>query len=179
MATEPKKAPDDWISKKQAAEILGVNPRQIEKRAEKGWIDKRYPPRRPHETHARVEYRRADVHAIRDGKPNHCEALELIPKPSSNGTADLARIRENVLPGATRAAQELLGLMAPVFRMLQVTHRPPRAWLTLEEAVEYSGLPSPFLAELLRSSQVDNIGRGPKTWRVRRASLDAYGEPKS
>lgn len=53
-----------------------------------------------------------------------------------------------------------------------------REWLALDEASEYSGLPSQVLAGLLRSDKppVSFTGRGPKTWRIQRSSLDAYGK---
>ena len=52
-----------------------------------------------------------------------------------------------------------------------------RPWLTLDEAAEYSGLPAHVITKLLCgvAPQLDCIGRGPKTWRIRRASLDAWG----
>ena len=46
-----------------------------------------------------------------------------------------------------------------------------REWLTVDEAAEYSGLPSVAVEDLIRQQKVNFIGRGPKTWRIQRSDL--------
>jgi hypothetical protein len=51
----------------------------------------------------------------------------------------------------------------------------PRAWLTLEEAAEHSGLPASELKHLIRSDEIFTLGRRRETRRIQRASLDQFG----
>lgn len=170
----------EWISKEEAAELLSVKPRQVEKRAAEGYLEKRTLPRQPHEKQARVEYKRADVDAILDGKPNQYGKPmrpEMPEAPSGDGTADLARFRAAAPPMPILPDPgSIIHFLATLARVLPPPRREPRAWLTLAEAVEYCGLPAAELERLLREGLVYSFGRGPKTWRIQRAALDAYGQ---
>lgn len=177
---------DPWITGDEAAGILKVKRRQIQKRAEQGFIEKKYLPKRPNERQGRVLYARADVDALLAGAPNHMEeavAIAQFPEgPSGDGTKDLARIRAATpVRAAHRIIEDMLGEHAALARLV---HPPPDAWqryatkafLTLDEAIEYFGLPRPEMERLLREGLVYSFGRGPKTWRIQRAALDAYGK---
>ncbi len=172
---QAKPEQNEWVTREEAASILGVNERQVQKRAEQGYLERSFLPRRPNERQARVRYARRDLEAILAGTPNQhgipvapSTEPEPFPGPTGDGSTDLARIRKHL--GVPDVMPNVWAWPPPA--------REPRAWLTLEEAAEWSGLPAPIIAELLRTSQVDSIGRGPKTWRIRRASLDAWGTGK-
>jgi hypothetical protein len=182
---QPKPA-KEWITAEEAAALLGVNLRQVQKRARAGYIEKRRLPRLPTESAGRVEYSRADIDALLAGTPNHCEPVAAsgqrpgasTPPPTpGNGKSALARIpaefpdlwlRPQLAPGPWPLA-------------------PPRAWLTLPEAAAYSGLPEVTIVSLTRGGMIraidqwgQDVGQGTHraSYRVSRASLDAYGEGK-
>jgi hypothetical protein len=165
---------EEWVSKEEAAALMGVKPRQVEKRAQAGYIEKRYLDRRLNERSARVQYSRADIVAFLAGTPNHCEAV------AQDAAKSVSREVSGSLAGNSGNALALidqtlpLGFWSTIFERRREP-REPRAWLTLAEASEYSGLPVPFLSQLLRAELVYAIGRGPATWRIQRASLDGYG----
>lgn len=170
MATAQTQEKQEWMLKEDAAKFLGTNTRSVERRARQGTVQKRCLPRLPHERQARVVYLRSDLEAILKGE---------------------ARAPERELPGEGRTQTTALALMGTGGKMdpwrglaahlahlsAAYTHPVTKAWLGLDEAAEYSGLPRRIIAELVSTSQIDSIGRGPKTWRIRRASLDAYGNP--
>lgn len=165
-------APEAWITKEEAAEILGVSTRQVERLAERGLIRKRFIKPGGGRRYGCTQYEKAAVAAIEHDRE--------FPAPSGDGTKDLARIREHVgLPPLSPTIEEMSGLTTGLITLKELLQegrpREPRAWLTLTEASEYSGLPVPFLSALLREGHIHAIGRGPATWRIQRASLDAYG----
>jgi hypothetical protein len=205
MEEAAKAGQNEWVSKQDAAKTLGVNERQVEKRAQQGYLRKRFLPRQANEKTARVEYAREDVDALLCGKPNMWgePVPEAVPEPvekkidnglqtafkqyaraglppiTAEGAFAFPLIPEAHLASVNAQTDAWRGMAAHLAKLTELTSPPIRkAWLTFEEAVEHSGLTGPYLANLLHTSQVDNYGRGPKTWRVRRASLDAYGEAK-
>lgn len=70
---------DDWLGKAQAAALLGVHPRQLERRASAGQVRKRILPKKPSEKAARVVYFREDLEAIKRDPPEaHMDESELV-----------------------------------------------------------------------------------------------------
>jgi excisionase family DNA binding protein len=150
-------APEDWILKDAAAEQLGLSPRQVERYAAAGKIRMKL---------VRIAGDRSDrnVYSMED--------IRAILTERESGTLKLVE-RGNT------------GLMAPegpffatLAAVLKQTAPPPRmdkAWLTLQEAAAYSGLPAPEIARLVRELQVYAMGRGRATWRIQRESLDEWG----
>lgn len=153
-----------WLPKDEAAKLLGVSVRQLEHRATRREIRKNVLPRQRNERTARVQYSVEDIKAILNHRPNH------YPAPP---TAISSARRE---PIAGLAA----GYVAEILRSLP-TPPPPapppvlRPWLTLDEAVAYSGLPKGWL--LRRAFEgapfAVNCGRKRASWRFNRDALAA------
>jgi hypothetical protein len=127
----------EWLSKADAAAFLNVSPRQIERRAAQGYVETRRLPRRPTERSERVEYSLADLAAIREGRPNQ----HGIPEPAGDNAAGdppepVAKSTALARRGLEFDWKAIEGLLAP---------RPPKPWLTLDEAVMFSGLPKGWL----------------------------------
>ncbi len=179
---QAKQSESDWITKDEAAELLGVNPRQVQKRVEQGYIEKRTLARLPTEPQGRVQYSRADVDALLAGAPNQ-HAVEV---PANGGTKDVVRMPNGGAP-LSQSIAEMAGFTNGLMTVREFLnenkpeHPDPwlrykeKLWLTLDESVAYSGLPRPEMERLLREGLVYSFGRGPKTWRVQRAALDSYG----
>jgi hypothetical protein len=69
---------EDWLGKAEAAALLGVHPRQLERRASAGQVRKRILPKKPSEKAARVVYFREDLEAIKRDPPEaHMDHSEL------------------------------------------------------------------------------------------------------
>lgn len=169
----PKESKSEWITKEEAAKILGVNVRQVQKRAEQGYIEKRPLPRLPNERQARVVYARRDVEALAAGTPNqHAvmepeapanppNALAIVPKPQASG--DLMRQWVEATAALNRIAE---------------TRRSPRAWLTLDEAAEFSGLTKGWLlaqaSSVVPMLEIRDMGKHARggRWRFFRGDLE-------
>lgn len=193
-APKPAAAPAEWLPKEQAAKLLGVKVRALERREAQGYIEKQIQPRKPTERAARVLYSRADIVALKAGTPN-VHAREVDPdapvsidtaqpasnrlKPSQDGSTALA-----VRNGGGTAALQRAGFIAydgfieQLARAVDVLARPKpetRPWLTLDEAVAYSGLTRKWLLQNaeMDSNLVLDMGshaRGGR-WRFNREGL--------
>jgi hypothetical protein len=187
MATPQKelKPKPEWVSKIEAAKMLGVRERQVEKRAQQGWIQLRYLPRLPTERSRRVQYWRADIEALLAGTPNqYGEAVSSEPSaPEVRAPRPVALSVRPAPPHGTATAHAQVDFFAGLavklagLSELALKYGPPqtKAWLTFSEAIEYSGHTPAKLGELLRTDQINNYGRG-RGKRVSRASLDEYGK---
>jgi hypothetical protein len=173
-----KTAPDPWMYAEEVCKVLKVKLRQVQQRAAQGYIETHQLPRKPTERQGRTLYRRADVEALKAGKPNmHAVEVEMPAKtqalPARAETKALAR-----RPPLSPSIAELSGIggVLTLREFLQETRpREPKAWLTLDEAAAYSGLPRILLEVEIWHNRIVTLGRGPKTWRIQRASLDAFG----
>ncbi len=208
---KPTEAATEWISKQEAAVLLDVNVRQIEKRVLAGYISKRYQPRLRGQGTARVEVLRADVLALIDG--THPKLSEPMPKLASrdaniDGPQSISDRPARALE-ALEALERYVARQTPRMQALALATADPvsperlghlqdleatalatkslaaRAWLTLPEAAEYSGLPEDTLWTIVMGGGIDAVDRhgnpasatAPQRRhvRVRRASLDTWG----
>jgi hypothetical protein len=176
-------SPTDWISKEEAARILGINHRQLQHRASQGYIEKRFLPKRAHERQARVTYAKRDVEALLAGVPNHSEQLAPVaPESKKKIGKGLERAFDDYvkagMPPITAEGAYAFPRMLEAHVAALARIAPPRvtkAWLTLEEAVDYSGQTASEIAHRVRDETVYATGRGPLTWRIQRESLDRWG----
>lgn len=188
----PKPALEEWIPKAAAAKLLGVSLRQIERREKEGFIEKRTLDRLPTESTGRVVYSRTDLVALKAGTPNiHARVVqdvvqvpengEIPNKPATDGQPGklaLMRVPDASGPSADfglkpKEAAELCAVALGAYRVSLIT----RAWLTVDEAVEYSGLPRGYLLKRAREgwdAAVDvSTGGAHQFWRFNRAALGA------
>lgn len=187
----PKPALEEWIPKTAAAKLLGVSLRQIERREKDGFLEKRTLPRLATESTGRVVYSRADLLALKAGTPNtHARAVQDVVDPEasplqpvvsnggagggggSNGKA-LALVRN----GSYAQRDYVAAFDAIVGSLRAATPPAPKPWLTVDEAVEYSGLPRGYLLKRAREgwdAAVDvSTGGAHQFWRFNRAALGA------
>jgi hypothetical protein len=152
---------DAWLAKAEAAALLGVSVRQLELKTAQGLVRKETLPKKPNERAARVVYSRADLDAIRAGKPNrYGEAAA--PKGELSAPNNGARD-----PFAGLAAQ-----LAAISRAFPPPAPKPK-WLTLKEAAVYTGLPARWLAEAARAGKMraQNVGVKRDRWMFPREGL--------
>jgi hypothetical protein len=163
MSPQPQQQ-SEWLSKRDAARMLGVSERQIERRAAAGTIRSRRDSRRPDQTAAPVLFSREDVEAIKAGTPNYHPVVEKAP---------LAQLEASESKGILPAAPVGLGsLLEHVAQRLGPVRPEPKPWLNLEDAVAYSGLPEGLLKHL----GPELLARGDalrykRAWYFRRAAL--------
>lgn len=182
------KTPDysTWMTKQQAADTLAVSTKQIERWAN----DKRLQCgkwKRPEGGPAIVVYHPADIERIAQDRNPGVEAFVL---PAVEGIAKV-RTLANAGPKPTNGAhalavlqpsgeQLLEALAATVSGMSQTsqTHHPvrlaERIYLTIGEAVDYTGLGSAYLRRQIAVGNLDLVkGAGPHGADVlRRKDLD-------
>lgn len=157
--TQVQPIPDEWITVEEAAKLRGVAPRTIWRDVQLGRITTKK-VRFPGERVYRTLVKRIDVLAVK--------------------TSD-AQVRE--LQGGQRAAlvapaQAQLAAALAAIAPKPAAEAPPKPWLTLDQAAEYSGLPASFLARQIESGRLPalDILAGTKAagrcWRVKPSDLD-------
>lgn len=154
MATPTPSPQGEWIPKAEAAELLGVSTREIERKAAAGRI---------RTNKVRLEGDRSDrtVYSVDD-----------VQRVKQEREAGVMQLAPRGLPPAPEANPVFAALAGQLLR--NSAPRIEKPWLSLDEAAEYSGLPQTMLASALRAGGVYALGRGPKTWRVQRSSLDKW-----
>jgi hypothetical protein len=172
----------EWLSKRDAARLLGVGERQIERQAAAGKIRTRREPRQPHQTAAPVLFSREDVEAIKAGTPNYYPVVEKRPAAGSNDAGAVAsgepetQESKAILPAAPAAPAG-----AALERLAQLLAAPPappaKPWLSISEAAAFSGLPAAFLRrhapDLAPIGYAVDVSRGGRPrWRILRAALE-------
>lgn len=91
-----------YLGKAEAAALLKVHPRQIERRAQQGYIEKHYLPKKAGEKAARVVYSRADIeqileHGIPEEKDLDASELALVPDDFVAGAPPKALNKHEVI----------------------------------------------------------------------------------
>jgi excisionase family DNA binding protein len=159
-----------WLTKVQAAEAIGVSTKTIEKLSDRGEIQGR-DWKRPGRVAVKV-YHPNDVERVRKERNPDSEPF-VIPPANVSPTASQTSENTLVKPAAGRpqspldALAALAGMMRPPDRV-RVSER---LFLTVDEAVEYSGLPQSHLRQLLKSGRLAGMKTGAG-WRIRRADLE-------
>ncbi len=168
--TRTAPAPDisSWPTKSETSELLQVSFRTLDKFVTDGKLQSAKRPQsgKPPAT----VYHPDDVERLRLAKQ---PAAHVMPTPNGTGTHP-AQLRETV--GLTARSGAADGFMA--FLEILRAHLaqpaeslPQRLFLTLREAVDYSGLPQ---GELLRAIKEGKLGARKtwKGWRIRRKDLE-------
>ena len=146
----------EYISKQLAAEALGLSPRRLLEISQTGQIKRRY-ARDPVTKRRQAIFRAADVARLADEIASRKCAVRPEAAERSESAA-LSHIR--TAPSAPPQIEA-----------------PSCAWLTIDEAAEYTGLPASFLARLITGGKlpaldIGRCGRSGGRWRVNRRDLD-------
>lgn len=177
---QPKTAPEvEWLPKKDAAIMLGVGTRQLETRAKNGQVRNRRLPRKPHQTAAPVEYNVEDIQAILSGQPNQHQVVvaperAALETPVSETALPAAAESQALVPAARQDGWNSLAAHLAVLSAAYPAPQQVKPWLTLEEAAEYSGLPSSYLQARYEAGTIHavNVGTGQRKYlRFNRESL--------
>ena len=192
---------NEWVTKAEAAALLGTSTRQLERRAENGNIRKRTAEKRPWERAATVLYARADIVALNAGNPNthatlvsNGAAMERQNNGNSNGhppaatepttratstpdtlatPATLATIPSAIEPPQLTSAWRQLAVDLGA-ALAAAPHQEQKFWLNIEEASRASGMPIRWLRAKAEAGWdvAENIGTGKaKFWRFNREGL--------
>lgn len=153
-AQEPTKwPPDGWLTKKQAAERLGLSESRI---AAMGGDDR-------------------DIHIIMSRNPESNQKVTLF---HSGDVERIAFERENPAQASKVPAKLDKPIVAsPHYaeKFYGVSPVSPKPWITISEAADYTGLPASILAKLVESGALPAIDCGPRVggkWRIKRTDLD-------
>jgi DNA-binding transcriptional MerR regulator len=166
----------NWLTKKEAAQVLGVSLRQMERIAQLEKFEK------TKDAQGRALFREEVIEklsatrgAAQQEEFQKLQVERVIEKIDAR-KAQAAAVNGVQIDSARALADYLAKLTEHLAALTTAAREGPKAFLTIEEASRYCGLPQPFIANLLRTDQVNHIGRGPVTWRISRASLDEYGK---
>jgi excisionase family DNA binding protein len=168
-ASAPGPEYSDWLTKQEAADAIGVSTKTIEKFSAEGKLQsaKRSQPGRP----PAAVYHPGDVEALRKERnpdaqpfvlPRESQALQTT-SPTASPTSQIV---------VASAVLDALGLAARAMTDAVGKPEPPRLFLTLDQAAEFSGLPRSYLRELMREEKLPAIKTG-RGWRIRRRDLEA------
>jgi hypothetical protein len=181
----------EWVGKAEAARLLGVHPRQLERRAHQGRITKRVLPRKPSEKAARVVYSRADIEDLKRNPPEaqmdqselallreheekERERERAATERERNITTSVDRLIATIeqqnkaaVPVANPVSQSIApdpfaGLAAHLAALSAAFPPPGKPWLSLREAAGYSGLPARWLRAAARAGKLRAQNVGDK-----------------
>jgi hypothetical protein len=152
-----QKQQEEWWTRERAAAFLGIDVRKLRKLAQGGRIRRQHVPPGPGRPYQAVLYLATDVIAYK---------AEAAAGDASTGVPHVRPVEAPA--GALTVAIGLLAeRLAPPARV--------RRWLTLDEAVEYSGLPRAYLLRMARHVENDiamNVGTEARPrWRFDRDKL--------
>jgi hypothetical protein len=176
----------EWLTKKQAAEVLKVSEKSIERYATQKRIQYRYVPqsgRRPQPL-----YNAADVERLR--QELYGISPFVIPKTkieNRNGGPTQMRTRAATKRAREAATAIAISPAAPMALLGDMLGRkfiefssaaPDRIWIPLGDAAELCGLPRWYLEQAIRDGRlpahdVSRAGSPKRRWRVRKADLEA------
>jgi excisionase family DNA binding protein len=165
----------EWYSKEEAGVRLGsterpLSPRRVLELAKEGRLQSER-VKDPKTNQITVRIRAGSVERFLDEKKDGLQKPLIISDKNANGMP-AREVRE---PQTSHAladlVRELCERCAPA--------EPAHLWLTLQEAAEYSGLPSATLLEFIaaRRLPVLDVGRGRRggRWRIRKVDLREMG----
>lgn len=166
-----------WLPKLNAAEVLGISARQLERLAAKGQIETQLTARERGRGKLAL-YARADLEAILAGHPNS-HAVPVDQEADGNAPAGALQLNP-AQPAAPAVAVRKTGGEAMAVSFLQqlaasfAPAAPCKPWLTLAEAAEYSGLPAAWLRRQARAGAACAVNVGSPAsprWRFSRELL--------
>lgn len=167
-----------FVTKEEAAKILKVQTRQVERLAQQGRIEKRYLPRKPNEKAARVVYSRADIEAVANREEPELDDSEraLVARQAELAKEEAARqLRERaeaLMVSRNREMSDAIIRLADALASLRPL-APPSPFLTLDAAAEYSGLPRKLLRRFISRGLLYAV-RHRKTFYVKRETLNNF-----
>lgn len=168
MATTQIATTIEWVTKEEAGTLLGsigrpLSSRRVLELAKEGRIDSGR-TRDPNTGQTVVRIHAGSVERYLEQKRSPAP----VPPPQAR------EVREPQPSHAlARRGSELLELVR-VLREGSADREPAHLWLTLEESVDYSGLPAPILLRMIAGGQLPAIDVGRRRggrWRIRKVDL--------
>jgi len=162
----PKTDLSDWIPKQDAARLLGVAEKTLERWADRGDLQKatRKRPGLP----PQVVYHPAELERMREARE---PAAFVVPHDNgsngSNGNGETSTAVATV-PPARFNPEILMKMLAETF---QRQEHVSKLFLTVKESAEYSGLPQTTLRQLMDAGKLEFMKTGAG-YRVRKADLE-------
>lgn len=177
----------EWVSKEEAGVLLGsigrpLSTRRVLELAKEGRIESGRTVD-PNNGQTVVRLHAGSIERYLEKKRNPAP----VPAPERTLTEVSGNLPENVRKsagsvrksaGSVRKCPEVSGSLADLVRVVRegcAIAEPARLWLTLQESVDYSGLPAGVLIEFIGAGRLPalDVGRGRRggRWRVRKVDL--------
>lgn len=138
----------EWVTKEEAKKLTGMSDSTIERRVRDDVLRREYRsvPGRKHEP----VFAKEDLEKLR--KPKQAVVIKSKPRPRAHGRLPaITSNRQVVIPARQHVATIPSALSVPLDKKL---------YLSLPEAVAYSGLPRVFLEEKIESKELRSLFRG-------------------
>lgn len=156
-----------WLTKEEAAKVLGMSIRHVERLAAAGQIEKRHVSPGAGTRYGGVHYLGSSVEAVLK------ERQEGIHAPVKNALAVVAPTQLARVPPLTPRQKHLFDTREIADQALALSAIP---WLTLDQASEYSGLTKAWLLREAQGAGIAIRDMGKKSrggaWRFFRADLE-------
>jgi hypothetical protein len=154
-----------WPSKFDLVKDLGLSERTLERKIAAGELRREFrnvPGRKP-----------ISIIHPEDAAKLKAETLEAIPAEKSEVTrkpphGDMAPLIAALTDAFVAALSKVQTIQLPESR----TAPPDKLWLSLKEAIKYSGLPGEYLRQKCEDHTIDSFRRG--RWYIRRESLERH-----
>lgn len=169
----PKADYSTWLTKQQAADVLNVTPKTVERMAADRKIEQAIwkRPRKP----AIAVFHPEDVQRIwKERHPDNAEAFVIPPDATANAL-DKTPVPHAAAPNAELPRMEgfmrllLEGQKAQESGISELRYK---LFLTVREASVYSGLPQSYLQKLIESGELATITLNNGSKRIRRIDLE-------
>jgi len=163
---------ESWLTKRQASHILQVAEKTIDRMAKAGELHKEM-LRRPGQVPI-VVFHPGDVERAKTVR----QKTFVMPETGVQRMADL-EVSQVSTHMAKLSTPDSSQVSTPTSKLSTV---PIQLWLTLQEAIEYSGLPGAILLDFIGSGRLPSLdvgkGRRGGRWRIRKGDLRELRAPQ-
>lgn len=161
-----------WITKQDAAQAIGVHTKQIERLGQEGKLQVRKWKRPTGGTPIVVCHPKDVERLARERNPeNGAFLVPALKEPADNGAQAVA-----VRPSVEQFLDALAAAVKTRETMSETSEIRLPLWLTLQQAVDYSGLPKATLVHMIATGELKarDVGAGRRggRWRICKAVLE-------
>jgi hypothetical protein len=156
---------ESWLTKQQAAQVLQVAEKTIDRMAKAGELHKEI-LKRPRQGPI-VVFHPGDVHRAKAAREPGAPVPYVMPQTGVQRVSDLEAGQVS-----TRLSEMSKSDMSPSTSNVSRVRLP--LWLTLQESVDYSGLPAAILLEFIAGGRLPALDVGRRRggrWRIRKVDL--------
>lgn len=171
---------ESWLTKQQAAQVLGVAEKTIDRMAKAGELHKEI-LKRPRQAPI-VVFHPGDVNRAKAAREAQQSPAPFVMSEKESGlsadvsgrpVSDVSRSMSEVsVPWSDSWIRDMSTRLSNLSKIFPA--EPTNLWLTLQEAADYSGLPAAVLVDFINSGRLPALDIGRRRgghWRIRKVDL--------